>query len=499
MKALDEIRKDIIGIDQEFETPYGTKKLIYADWIAGGRLYRPIERIMSDVFGPYVANTHSESSFTGATMTDAYHDALKHIKKHVNASENDVILATGTGMTGAISKLQRILGLRLPEQVLPYCDIPRDRRPVIFITHMEHHSNQTSWMECMADVVILPPDASLLVNPQHLEKELAKYKDRPVKIGCFTACSNVTGIRSPYHQLAAIMHRYGGWCFVDFAASAPYDPIDMHPENEEERLDAIFFSPHKFLGGPGSAGILIFNRELYHNTVPDQPGGGTVKWTNPWGGRSYFDEIEVREDGGTPGFLQAIRTALAIKLKEEIGVDAIHGREEQLLKRTFECLRKVRSLRILADEPVLPQDRLGVVSFYLEGVHYNLVVALLNDRFGIQVRGGCSCAGTYGHLLLNVSRDVSEAITCKIDQGDLSEKPGWVRLSLHPTMTDEELEYILDAIEAVAKHAPEWSLDYKFDPHRGEFFHKDKPGRSMAFDFDHLLMKGESAAAVKED
>ncbi len=489
MGNLDNIRQDIVGIDHKFQTPYGEKKIIYADWIAGGRLYRPIEDLMTHYFGPYVANTHSESSFTGATMTQAYHEALNQIKRHVNVSEDDVILATGTGMTGAISKLQRILGLRVPEQVIQYCDIPDSLRPVIFITHMEHHSNQTSWIECMADVVVIPPDENLLVDPRKLEDALHEYEDRAVKIGCFTACSNVTGIRTPYHELARLMHEHGGWCFVDFAASAPYDAINMHPEDPAERLDAIFFSPHKFLGGPGSAGVLIFNKELYHNTIPDQPGGGTVKWTNPWGGRSYFDEIEIREDGGTPGFLQAIRTALSIKLKEEIGVEAIHAREEQLLKTTFSRLRKVKGLCILADQPVLPEDRLGVVSFYLEGVHYNLVVALLNDHFGIQVRGGCSCAGTYGHLLLNVTRDVSDAITCKIDQGDLSEKPGWVRLSLHPTMTDEELDVVLNAIEQVALNAPEWSLDYVFDAHRGEFFHKDHPVRSESFDFDHLLQQ----------
>ncbi|MEJ2004205.1 MAG: aminotransferase class V-fold PLP-dependent enzyme, partial [Cyclobacteriaceae bacterium] len=257
MTELEQIRSQIIGINHDFETPYGTKKLIYADWIAGGRLYKPIEDLLSGTFGPYVANTHSESSFTGATMTEAYHEALNQIKKHVNASAEDVILATGTGMTGAISKLQRILGLRIPEQVMQYCDIPDEVKPVIFITHMEHHSNQTSWMECMADVVVLPPDSDLLVDPSFLEKALADYSDRPVKIGCFTACSNVTGIRTPYHELARIMHRHGGVCFVDFAASAPYDDIDMHPDNQTY-LDAIFFSPHKFLGGPGSAGVLVF-------------------------------------------------------------------------------------------------------------------------------------------------------------------------------------------------------------------------------------------------
>jgi selenocysteine lyase/cysteine desulfurase len=480
MLSLEEVRENIIGIDQEIDTPFGKKKIVYADWIAGGRLYGPIEDSITHTFGPYVANTHSESSYTGATMTRAYHDALNLIKRHVNADEEDVILATGTGMTGAISKLQRILGLRIPEQALRQMSVSPEDRPVIFVTHMEHHSNQTSWLECIADLIVVPPGRDLLVDPVQLELLIDQHVDRKIKIGCFTACSNVTGVRTPYHDLARIMHRHGGWCFVDFAASAPYDDIDMHPDDPESRLDAIFFSPHKFLGGPGSSGILIFNKELYNNAVPDQPGGGTVKWTDPWGGRSYFDEIEIREDGGTPGFLQAIRAALCIRLKEEIGTTAIHEAEDQLLHRAFEVLKSDERIRILAPNQ---EDRLGVISFYVNHLHFNLIVALLNDRFGIQVRGGCSCAGTYGHLLLNVDPDKSHQITCKIDEGDLTEKPGWVRVSLHPTMTMDELDFVLNAILEVVEFGEKWAADYSFDNHTGEFTHREFPERSHAFDF----------------
>ncbi len=464
-------RQNILGIDSRFETPYGEVPLVYADWIASGRLYKPIEEIMCERFGPMVGNTHSESSETGRLMTLAYHLAHRIIKEHVHAHEDDVIITADSGMTGVLAKFQRILGLRVPERLMKYVNIPREERPVVFITHMEHHSNHTSWLESIADVVVLPPDDELLVQPRALEQALAEFAERPVKIGSFSACSNVTGIMPPYYELAEIMHRHGGYCFVDFAASAPYVKIDMHPEKEEQRLDAIFFSPHKFLGGPGSSGVLIFNKELYQNRIPDHPGGGTVKWTNPWGEYSYVADIEAREDGGTPGFLQAFRTALAIRLKEKMGVERIRKREEQLVKRAFELLERVPGLHILGGEH---RDRLGVFSFYMEGIHHNLVVRLLNDRFGIQVRGGCSCAGTYGHFLLNVDWEQSHEITRRIEQGDLSLKPGWVRLSLHPTMTEAELDYIVDALLQLREHLAEWKEDYCYDPSTNEYYHCDQ-------------------------
>ena len=293
-----------------------------------------------------------------------------------------------------------------------------------------------------------------------------------MKIASVTACSNVTGIETPYYEIARLMHEYGGRIFIDFAASAPYVDIDMHPEDPAEKLDAIFFSPHKFLGGPGSSGVLIFCSSLYENPVPDQPGGGTVDWTNPWGEYKYIEDIEAREDGGTPGFLQAIRTALCIELKNQMGTAEIKKRESYLTKRAFKSLETIDGLHILADNI---RDRLGVISFYIEGIHYNLVVKLLNDKFGIQVRGGCACAGTYGHFLLDVSHEHSREITDKISHGDLSEKPGWVRLSLHPTMTNNELSIILDAIKQVAKHAREWEKDYLYDRHKNEYRHKTEP------------------------
>ncbi len=487
-KYFNKFRANIVGIDTEIITPYGSKKLIYADWIASGRLYGPIERRISEEIGPMVGNTHSESTATGKAMTAVYHQAQKIVKSHVNADENDILIFSGTGMTSAVVKLQRIIGLKVPEQARKYCaismannvkcsELPNAHRPVVFLTHTEHHSNHTSWFETLADVVVLEPSSDLTVDPDTLRREIAKYRDRPLLIGSFSASSNVTGYYPPYYELARIMHENNGWCFVDFAASAPYAVIDMHPADKMEQLDAIFFSPHKFLGGPGSPGVLIFSRELYKNEIPDTPGGGTVKWTNRWGGYSYISDIEVKEDGGTPGFLQGIKAALAVTLKEEMGTDRIHEREKELIELAFRELSGIKNLHILAGEI---HDRLGVFSFYVTGIHHNLITRLLNDRFGIQMRGGCSCAGTYGHFLLDVDFSLSKEITDKIEAGDLSMKPGWIRLSLHPTMTDEELHIITGAINQIVNNIDEWKNDYSYDKHTNEFHHVNFPEEIVA-------------------
>lgn len=468
---FEPFRLQILGNNHHFKGPFGEKKIVYADWTASGRMYEPLEKRLFQDIAPYIGNTHTETTYTGNAMTVAYKKARRIIKKHVGAHESDILIASHSGMTGVVNKFQRILGLKIHEN---YKDrVIREageNRPVVFVTHMEHHSNQTSWLETIAEVIVIPPDEEGLVSPENLRSLLETYKNRPLKMAAVTSCSNVTGINTPYYELAEIMHDYGGLIFVDFACSAPYININMHPENKNQLLDAIYFSPHKFLGGPGSSGILVFHPSLYKNEIPDDPGGGTVNWTNPWGEHKFIDEIEAREDGGTPPFLQTIRAALAILLKEKMGVEKILAREEELLAIILPRLEKIKDLHILAGQH---KHRLGVISFYIENLHYNLGVRLLNDRFGIQTRGGCSCAGTYGHYLLHVETTYSKNITNKINQGDLTEKPGWIRMSIHPTQTDEEIHYILDAIESIAINKKEWSKDYLYHPKTNEFVHKD--------------------------
>jgi len=466
-------RNNIIGIEQEFDSPFGIKKIVYTDWTASGRLYRPIEEKLINDFGPFVANTHTETTVSGTAMTNAYHEARHIIKHHVNAGEDDVLITDGSGMTGVINKFQRILGLKVPENLRKFTSIPEEKKPVVFVTHMEHHSNQTSWLETIAKVVVIPACPQGLICLDSFKTLLEEYRHHTLKIASVTACSNVTGIKTAYYEVAKLVHQYNGVCFVDFACSAPYVQIDMHPADKEAYLDAIFLSPHKFLGGPGTSGVLIFNKKLYKNMVPDHPGGGTVSWTNPWGEHKYLDNIEEREDGGTPGFLQVIKTALAVRLKEQMGVENILKREKEIVDYIFERFAHIPNLNILASNH---KDRLGVISFFIDGLHFNLGVKLLNDRFGIQTRGGCSCAGTYGHYLLHVDQEQSNYLTDKITAGDLIEKPGWIRMSIHPTTTNQEIEYVCDSIIAMAQNYTEWAKEYKYNSNSNEFTHNaEKP------------------------
>ncbi len=462
-------RERIVGIDTEMRLADGSSRpIVYADWTASGRLYRPIEEFMLHEVGPLVANTHTETTYTGVAMTRAYHRAREIIREKTGAGPGDSLFFTGAGMTAAINKLQRLLGLRVPEGCVRE---KKGLRPLVLITHMEHHSNQITWEECDVDVRIVPRDELTgLPDLEWQERMLKENSDRPMLIGAFTACSNVTGLLTPYRKMAALMHKYGGYCFVDFAASAPYVEIDMHPADPAEKLDAISFSPHKFLGGPGSSGILVLANSLYRNTVPDQPGGGTVKWTTPFGTHAYVDEIEAREDGGTPGFLQAIRAALAMELKDAMGIDNIQEREEELKAIVVNEFKTEGAVKLLEGGNM---KRLGILSLYAPGEHHNLIVRLLNDRFGVQTRGGCSCAGTYGHILFGIKKPDSLHITEMIDACDLSEKPGWVRVSLHPTMTDAEAGYVGRSVVEVIRNYKDWSSGYVFHKESGEFEPKD--------------------------
>jgi selenocysteine lyase/cysteine desulfurase len=470
-RYFSSFRNEVIGNKELFLTPYGEKEIVYADWTASGRLYAPIEMHMMKNIGPFVGNTHTEANVTGETMTNLYKYSLQLIKDHVNAKPTDVVITDGSGMTSVVNKLQRMLGLKVPEKFINEISIPEEERPVIFITHMEHHSNQLSWQETIGDVICLQPTLDGLVNIDELKTQLKKYSNRKLKIGTFTACSNVTGIVTPYHELAKVMHEHGGICFIDFAASAPYVDINMHPEDPLEKLDGVYFSPHKFLGGPGTSGVLVFDSALYTNSCPDHPGGGTVKWTNPWGGKGYIDDIETRENSGTPGFLQTIKTALCMQLKDKMGVNNILAREKEQLTIIFDELSAITNLHILAPTN---QERIGIISFYVEHIHYQMLVRYLNDKYGIQVRGGCSCAGTYGHYLLHINEETSNEITLKIDKGDLTDKPGWVRLSVHPIMKNEEIYFITNAIQEAVENYDQWKLDYHFNQELNDFSHVNK-------------------------
>ncbi len=480
-KYFSKFRRNIIGNQQTFESPLGEKEIIYADWTATGRAYQPIEDCIQKEILPFLGNTHTEATITGTLMSQAYEAAKIIVKKHVGANNNDALVFCGSGMTASVNKLQRILGLRMPERMTDYVkkenlQLNEVLRPVVFVTHMEHHSNHTSWLETIATVEIIKLDETGNVDLEDFRNLLEQYKHRRNKIAAITGCSNVTGIQTPYHNIAKMIHGYGGLCFVDFACSAPYININMHPKAPGAHLDAVYFSPHKFLGGPGTPGVLIFNKKIYTNKIPDQPGGGTVLYSNPWGDHEYITNIEQREDGGTPPFLQGIKVAMCMRLKDAMGVDNMLRREEEMLEVIFGRFSKMKNVEVLEGNI---KKRLGVISFIIYGAHYNLIVKMLNDRFGIQARGGCCCAGTYGHKLLQVDEIKSHEILNGIRSGNLMCKPGWVRLSIHPTMTNAEIDYVMDATELVASHFQEWAEDYIYHPKSNEYSFKGAEAREQ--------------------
>lgn len=471
------VRQGVVGRGAVIRTPHGVLPKRYFDYTASGLAFAPIEEMIRDRVLPWLANTHTDQSATGGYMTELYEEAHKTVARHLHAADDDVVIFCGSGATGAINKLVRAIGLLIPEPIERIMkvrgQIPDADRPVIFISKMEHHSNDLPWRESIADVVLVGFDADGRVSAVELDTLLAdpRYKNRPFKLGSFSAASNVTGIKNDVDALARTMHRHGGFACFDYAAAAPYVDVDMHPNDDPAlRKDAVFISMHKFLGGPQAPGLLVANKRLFRSRVPVEPGGGTVIYTSPWDWR-YTEELSHREEGGTPDVVGVIRAGLAIELKETLGTARIHRVEERLLSRARERFASVPNILMLGDPRAAS---LGILSLVIdEGqLHYNLASRMLSDRWGIQTRGGCMCAGTYGHELLGIGAARSFEIKCGIEQGDLTARPGWTRISFSPATTDEEMNVLLDAVEELARSWRSWASDYEMDPATAAWRHK---------------------------
>ncbi len=497
-----EVRESVIGRDTAVQTPFGLRRVTYADYTASGRSLAMVEDMIRDRVLPLYANTHSETSGTGLQTTRFREEAREIIRHSVGGtrSEHAVIFA-GSGSTGAVDRLVGLLGIRIPTALSRAhgleASIPVDERPVVFVGPYEHHSNELPWRESIADVIEIKEDEDGHVDLVELESRLIEYSHRSLLIGSFSAASNVTGIISDTDAISTLLHRHGALSFWDFAASAPYVKIAMGSagSGDGSHLDAIFMSPHKFIGGPGTPGVLVVRRDLLGNEVPVVPGGGTVQYVSPDSHR-YIHDAEHREEGGTPAIVESIRAGLVFRLKETVGVDRIRELEHDFIRRAIESWSRNSNLEILGNPKA---DRLSIVSFVIrhgaKTLHHNFVVALLNDLFGIQARGGCSCAGPYGHRLLGIDLETSARFEEVIATGCEVIKPGWVRVSFNYFTPEAEFAYILEAVHMIADEG--WRLlpMYRYDTDTALWRHRDglpRPPASL-LDVDFTGQSGPSA------
>ncbi|MEJ8568699.1 aminotransferase class V-fold PLP-dependent enzyme [Elongatibacter sediminis] len=508
---FDTLRAQIVGCDAPISTPFGKRLMVYADYTASGRCLGFVERYLQQLQRIY-ANSHTEDDISGRSMTHLLEESEQSIKRSVNAGDSGRIVPVGSGATGAIDKFQQIVGVMLPpatrqnlchlmdeaigsERREAFEAFVAEHQPVVFVGPYEHHSNEVSWRQGLSTVVEAPLADDGGIDIAALEELLRdpRYQGR-MRIGSFSAASNVTGMISPVHEIAALLHRHDAVACFDYAASAPYVKIDMNPPQDQydgdASLDAVFISPHKFLGGPGSSGILVFNERLYRSDLPPTVGaGGTVDYVGPTS-QDFIRDIEEREKAGTPGVLQILKAGLAFQIKDAMGVEAIEQREYALIGRLFQRWQDHPQIEILGNPD--PDRRIGIISFNLRDhagkyLHPKFVTTLLNDLFGIQSRAGCSCAGPYGHRLLGIDNDTSERYRKWIRQGYSGIKPGWCRISLHYTMDDNEVEFITEAIEFVAERGHLFLPLYHFDLATGAWTHKEGEVVLEPFSLDAAL------------
>lgn len=463
---VEKIESDVIGSNQCITTALGVKPLVYADYTASGRALKSVERYISEQVLPYYANTHSSSSYTGAQTTLLREQAREIIKKAVNAKQEDRLIFCGSGATSAINKVIDLMDLK---KDISHDDI--NLRPVVFIGPYEHHSNELPWRECHADVISIPLNEKGLIDTQVLIEQLIKYKSRCTKIGSFSAVSNVTGLISDVPTITNILKQHNAYSFWDYAAGAPYIPINI---NGDSPIDAVFISAHKFVGGVSTCGILVAKKHVFKNSIPSIVGGGTVEFVSD-SSHKYVSQLERKEEGGTPAIIESIRTGLVFKVQQQIGTDTVKTLEQNIVKQAMKRFSMMKNIEVLGSHTL---DRVAIFSLRFKhknkDLHYGLISAILNDFFGIQVRGGCSCAGPYGHKLLGIDDQTSNTLAALIAEGEMIMRPGWVRLNFNYFINAKEFNYIIEAISLVSQHAAKLQVYYYYDKEKGVWLFQNK-------------------------
>ncbi len=458
---IDFLRDDLVGATSQIEGPYGIKNLVYADYVASGRALGTVERFILEEVLPFYANSHTEASYCGGFITRMRREARALIAECCGADERHAVIFTGSGATSGLNRLVKLFGVAEA--------IAAGKTVRVIIGPYEHHSNILPWRESGAEIVELTespgggPDLFIL-------DQALRAGSCDLTICTLSAASNITGITSDVAAITDLVKSAGAKMIWDYAGAGPYVPISMSPSGSAE-IDAIVLSPHKFIGGPGASGILIVRRDGLATSKPSWPGGGTVKFVSPET-HDYSDSLEAREEAGTPNVVGDIRAALAFAVKHAIGLKEMAKRNRQLTVRAFSAWKDVPQLEILG-LPAL--DRLPIFSFRIRNgkggfMHQQLVTRMLSDRFGIQARGGCACAGPYVHRLLSIDAQQSEQMRRAILAGDEIKKPGFTRLNFSVLLSDEKVKFILDSVAKLAADAPAFEQDYDFDPAHAIFF-----------------------------